>query len=609
LGVLPDTLRDKDTAFKWKQAPIPFELWRQIVSFFKWTYDTYQCEAQVRLAYNEDLREWRVAVLPQNITPGLFTDEIKVHVDREKALDECGFNKEGFRFVGTVHHHCSASAFQSGTDHADEITQPGYHVTIGKLNGGQCDFHSRASFRGIMYPQVNDRDWLPYRNDEMLDLVSTVDFPEIWKGRLKKKTVVVHNYKKRKGYNKHSYTTGGRYHNYGYQGAWEEDEPGAFYEGFGLGAKPDELPHAIKHMLITPQWLDQRQWFWDFMIATIKCCDTSDMRRCPSILPVAGARWNQQCLQGAAYCKTIVGFRWKSRDCAHKYFFALLESKIIRVNSVGVWSVVKTGEQFDPYAAYAFEVKAPNVAAVLPESKPTIAKANEATAKVLTKKTTELKEALKVVQNELREQDAEKEKEKEKAKEVVAKVKKEIEGKIKKETVTGYEPTVYDMMLTYSDIITEPPKPLTKEMGDHPVFKALSTLLNVPEFGKWMEDCGDFAMEKSTVEEFFEKGDITTKGSKAAGEFANLIVLSLRATMLTRNFMQQKTTELMDTHFAVTPEALDELLEIIALMMPEISTEELQETVEAGLKEVTPIRMWTRAHFKECFFKSMADNS
>ena len=44
---------------------------------------------------------------------------------------------------GTVHHHCSTSAFQSGTDEADETNREGFHFTIGNLDKEDIDIHFR----------------------------------------------------------------------------------------------------------------------------------------------------------------------------------------------------------------------------------------------------------------------------------------------------------------------------------------------------------------------------------------------------------------------------------------------------------------------------------
>jgi hypothetical protein len=47
---------------------------------------------------------------------------------------------------GTVHHHCSSSAFQSGTDHSDELSREGLHFTIGNLDKPfDLDIHARIT--------------------------------------------------------------------------------------------------------------------------------------------------------------------------------------------------------------------------------------------------------------------------------------------------------------------------------------------------------------------------------------------------------------------------------------------------------------------------------
>jgi len=44
-----------------------------------------------------------------------------------------------------VHHHCSTSAFQSGTDEADEVDREGIHFTVGNLNTDEFDLHCRIT--------------------------------------------------------------------------------------------------------------------------------------------------------------------------------------------------------------------------------------------------------------------------------------------------------------------------------------------------------------------------------------------------------------------------------------------------------------------------------
>lgn len=50
----------------------------------------------------------------------------------------------GFIKFGTVHHHCSAGAFQSGTDSADE-KEMGVHITVGNIGSERHSIHARVS--------------------------------------------------------------------------------------------------------------------------------------------------------------------------------------------------------------------------------------------------------------------------------------------------------------------------------------------------------------------------------------------------------------------------------------------------------------------------------
>ena len=54
--------------------------------------------------------------------------------------------------AGVQQHHCTSSAFQSGTDEADETTREGFHFTVGKLGKDQeSEVHARLTLAGIHY--------------------------------------------------------------------------------------------------------------------------------------------------------------------------------------------------------------------------------------------------------------------------------------------------------------------------------------------------------------------------------------------------------------------------------------------------------------------------
>ena len=182
----------EDPVLNWKGAKITKELWRQIVAFMAATYEAFSSEAQLRLYYNEELSAWRVAVFPQYIGTGMFSEEIKDHKDREEVFESVP-SESGWKECGTVHHHCSYSAFQSGTDHKDEIEKNGFHITLGDLdNNKKYSFHSRVSFRGIMYESV-PLQWLDYEKEEEISAAATKEeeYPEAWDEYLHEKPKTV----------------------------------------------------------------------------------------------------------------------------------------------------------------------------------------------------------------------------------------------------------------------------------------------------------------------------------------------------------------------------------------------------------------------------------
>ena len=73
--------------------------------------------------------------------------EIPTQETPEQAVERfASWNSEpsgDWRYFCTVHHHCSASAFQSGTDEANERNQDGLHLTVGRLDAERHDLHAR----------------------------------------------------------------------------------------------------------------------------------------------------------------------------------------------------------------------------------------------------------------------------------------------------------------------------------------------------------------------------------------------------------------------------------------------------------------------------------
>jgi hypothetical protein len=135
----------KDLSPEWLGKPIPLDMWKEILAFMKQSQDKFKSEALAFLYYDvsNDDNPWSYWVPPQEtagMTVKSLPDDSLWREQRSKYPDTQ---------FGTVHHHCTSSAFQSGTDEADEVNREGLHFTIGKLNDvDNLDVHFRLSIGG-----------------------------------------------------------------------------------------------------------------------------------------------------------------------------------------------------------------------------------------------------------------------------------------------------------------------------------------------------------------------------------------------------------------------------------------------------------------------------
>jgi hypothetical protein len=132
---------EQDVTPVWKGAKIPLIMWHNIVKFCKHSYDELKSETLIYLFYDETAEEpWSWWVPPQT-TAGMTVKSDPDHPDY--ATQRAQYPDTMF---GTVHHHCSTSAFQSGTDEADETQREGLHFTVGNLNkDNDFDVHFRMT--------------------------------------------------------------------------------------------------------------------------------------------------------------------------------------------------------------------------------------------------------------------------------------------------------------------------------------------------------------------------------------------------------------------------------------------------------------------------------
>lgn len=152
-GLLSCSIKHKidstTAALEYSGPKIPKSVWTQVLSFFKWVYDTMHSEAQVRLFVNTQTKTWQAWAFPQQARTGMTAKELDIPevAEQRKQFSDA----EGWIYFGTVHHHCSSGAFQSGVDEGNEKNQDGLHITIGKMDEAMHDMHVRFYLSSLKF--------------------------------------------------------------------------------------------------------------------------------------------------------------------------------------------------------------------------------------------------------------------------------------------------------------------------------------------------------------------------------------------------------------------------------------------------------------------------
>lgn len=183
---------------------IPPQVWREILSFFKWSYDTTKGESQVRLFVSTEHQTWKAWAFPQQASMGMSTRELNTE-DSKKQRAELFTDQDKWVAWGTVHHHCDMGAFQSSTDENDEKNVGGLHITIGDMEKPHHSMHARLYHQGDLYEPDMSKFWeigniteglpievralLPSNAEdkiarEQMCIPSSVEFPPQWKKNL-----------------------------------------------------------------------------------------------------------------------------------------------------------------------------------------------------------------------------------------------------------------------------------------------------------------------------------------------------------------------------------------------------------------------------------------
>ena len=204
-GDIPLPAEVKAPVMSWKGGRINQEEWRKIVSFLLWTNTEFKSEGLIQLFYNEERGIFGYPP-PQTVGTGMTIAQrsTKEDWDAYDAIHRVHIGDA--EPIGSVHHHCSAGAFQSSVDKEDETKKVGLHITLGNMDKPTLAFHSRLSFRKNFY-EPNLFEWfelpewmnnvtkMSILKELVIDMICQVpedlSFPELWKETCWTKPAVV----------------------------------------------------------------------------------------------------------------------------------------------------------------------------------------------------------------------------------------------------------------------------------------------------------------------------------------------------------------------------------------------------------------------------------
>jgi len=115
--------------------PIDMTLWKAIIGFHRQISINLDAESVSYHRWHEPEGKYHSLIPFQKTRKHGLSVKVDWQDERnQKLLDEYGAKfKTDFFPACTIHTHVDSSAFESGTDAADEVDNPGWHITLGNL--------------------------------------------------------------------------------------------------------------------------------------------------------------------------------------------------------------------------------------------------------------------------------------------------------------------------------------------------------------------------------------------------------------------------------------------------------------------------------------------
>lgn len=155
---------------------ISYDIYIQALTFLRTVFKEHKSEGNVLLLlnHNEPLSKQKYEIyIPKQIVGGA---SVKYDI-------EDGILVNGKFLAGSIHSHPDFSAFQSGTDHADEWNFDGIHITLGHIKKPIPDMHQRVCLGGEVY---NPKEGVYMM--EMTPPQQKCTIPKEWMEQIEKKT-------------------------------------------------------------------------------------------------------------------------------------------------------------------------------------------------------------------------------------------------------------------------------------------------------------------------------------------------------------------------------------------------------------------------------------